>query len=96
VPVRAIFKDFLANKLTPQNRTFGRTGWTKSAAFARKCKKVFFLTRGTPNSGKTILQHPAIQVPGYHRADHGPPFAVVSFKSMIVLTHEPIEMMKEH
>jgi|GEM_PF-3286410 len=93
--MRTIGEDFFANKLTPQNGTFGRTGRTESTTFAGKRKQVFLLTSGAADTSKAVLDHAVIQVLCHHRADHNPQFAVVLFKSMIVFAHEPIKIMKQ-
>jgi hypothetical protein len=59
-----------------------------------KTKQAFLLTRITANGSKAVLQHSAIQIFAHHIADYSPPLAIMLLKAMIVLTHEPFEMVK--
>ena len=96
MPVRTIGKHFGADKLTPEQRAFGRARGAKTSAFARKRQQKLVLTIRTPDASKAVLEHSTIQIFFDDTGNDGAPFAEMFFKTQIVFAHKTVEMMKQH
>ena len=96
MPVWTIGKHLRTDKLTPQNRPFGRTRRAKPSAFTRIRQQIFVLTGRTADACKPVFQDSAIQIFSHHTGNDRAPLAVVFFKAQIVFTDKPLEMMKQH
>ena len=91
-----IGKNLRTDKLTPQNRSFGRTRRAKPSAFAGKRQQILILTGSTADACKPVFQDSAIEIFSDHTGNDWAPLAVVFFKAEIVFTDKTFEMMKQH